>query len=277
MSQFKSKEYIESDSSESDSNFDSKPKPKLKQKQISKRKASPVYHSDSDDDFVEKKPKKEKVKEKRIPSSKEKRVQSSKEKRVLSSKLKITKKDTRDKRKRELSPPSSEDDDLPPMKKVEPKRVPDKKKGNKPPRDAESVCADVSEMKNIGVNRYVGILEFKGKKYLNIREYYEDSGGLKPGKKGVSLVRDQWNNLRESFFDIDEKMFTATDEDVCPIDLGRNKRVRVTKFKGKWLLIDIRETYMKDGEECPGKKGIALKPEQYGRIKELQEEIDSMW
>ena len=120
--------------------------------------------------------------------------------------VKITKKDTRDKRKRELSPPSSEDDDLPPMKKVEPKRVPDKKKGNKPPRDAESVCADVSEMKNIGVNRYVGILEFKGKKYLNIREYYEDSGGLKPGKKGVSLVRDQWNNLRESFFDIDEKM-----------------------------------------------------------------------
>ena len=66
--------------------------------------------------------------------------------------------------------------------------------------------ADVSDMKNIGLNRYVGILEFKGKKYLNIREYYEDSNGLKPGKKGVSLVRDQWNTLVNSFFDIDEKM-----------------------------------------------------------------------
>ena len=56
------------------------------------------------------------------------------------------------------------------------------------------------------MKRYVGILEFKGKKYLNIREYYEDSTGSKPGKKGVTLVQDQWENLKDSFFDIDEKM-----------------------------------------------------------------------
>jgi hypothetical protein len=35
----------------------------------------------------------------------------------------------------------------------------------------------------------------------------------------------------------------------------------------KYLLIDIRDTYMKDGEERPGSKGIALKPEQYNKIK----------
>ena len=32
---------------------------------------------------------------------------------------------------------------------------------------------------------------------------------------------------------------------------------------------------MKDGEECPGKKGIALKPEQYGRIKVLNSNFKS--
>ena len=61
-----------------------------------------------------------------------------------------------------------------------------------------------------------------------------------------------------------------------------NKRLAVTKFKviylylrvvvfkiiskGKYILIDIREMYQKDGEDRPG-KGIALNPEQYNNIK----------
>ena len=39
-----------------------------------------------------------------------------------------------------------------------------------------------------------------------------------------------------------------------------------TDFQGKYLLIDIREMYQKDGEDRPG-KGIALKPDQYNKIK----------
>ena len=41
---------------------------------------------------------------------------------------------------------------------------------------------------------------------MNIREYYQASDGLKPSKKGITLVRDQWNLLKDSFFDIDEKI-----------------------------------------------------------------------
>ena len=37
-------------------------------------------------------------------------------------------------------------------------------------------------------------------------------------------------------------------------------------LKGKYILIDIREMYQKDGEDRPG-KGIALNPEQYNNIK----------
>lgn len=45
------------------------------------------------------------------------------------------------------------------------------------------------------------------------------------------------------------------------IDLGKKKRATVRSFKGTALL-DIREFYGADGDEKPGKKGIALTLEQ---------------
>ncbi|KAI0024179.1 PC4-domain-containing protein [Xylariomycetidae sp. FL0641] len=45
-------------------------------------------------------------------------------------------------------------------------------------------------------NRRITISDFKGKKYVNIREYYTDaSGEMKPGKKGIMLNLDQYNAL----------------------------------------------------------------------------------
>ena len=46
-----------------------------------------------------------------------------------------------------------------------------------------------------------------------------------------------------------------------------NKRIAVTKFKGKFILIDIREMYQKDGIDKPGRKGISLNLEQYMSLK----------
>lgn len=39
---------------------------------------------------------------------------------------------------------------------------------------------------------------FKGKTFVDIREYYTDkaSGQEKPGKKGISLQMDDWNTLK---------------------------------------------------------------------------------
>ena len=39
----------------------------------------------------------------------------------------------------------------------------------------------------IGTMRYASVFEFKGKKYVNIREYYEKDGKTLPGKKGVYI------------------------------------------------------------------------------------------
>ncbi|KAI2640270.1 ssDNA-binding transcriptional regulator [Xylaria nigripes] len=44
-------------------------------------------------------------------------------------------------------------------------------------------------------NRRVVVQNFKGKTYVNIREYYEADGVLKPGKKGIMLPLEQYNAL----------------------------------------------------------------------------------
>lgn len=49
------------------------------------------------------------------------------------------------------------------------------------------------------------------------------------------------------------------------IDLGKKKRATVSAFKGIPLL-DIREYYVSEGDERPGKKGISLTLEQVSTI-----------
>ena len=44
--------------------------------------------------------------------------------------------------------------------------------------------------------RKVGVSEFKGKTYVNIREYYTKDGKDLPGAKGISLPPDQWHALQ---------------------------------------------------------------------------------
>ena len=104
---------------------------------------------------------------------------------------------------------------------------------------------------------------------------------MKPTKKGVALNQGEWRTLKNMFYDVDEKIINAEAEDYNPLELSDKKQIRVTKFKveflskqimkhnvkGKFLLIDVREFYHKDGEKMPGKKGIALKQDQYNKIK----------
>lgn len=43
--------------------------------------------------------------------------------------------------------------------------------------------------------KLVKVREFKGKCYVDIREFYEKNGQLLPGKKGISLNPEQWRKL----------------------------------------------------------------------------------
>ena len=50
----------------------------------------------------------------------------------------------------------------------------------------------------------VTVHKFKGQLKVDIREYYEDNGIMKPGKRGLSLNLDNWNKLKDFIEKIDE-------------------------------------------------------------------------
>nr|XP_033812714.1 activated RNA polymerase II transcriptional coactivator p15-like isoform X2 [Geotrypetes seraphini] len=59
-------------------------------------------------------------------------------------------------------------------------------------------------MFQIGKMRYVRVSSFKGKSLVDIREFYVGKeGDTKPGRKGIALFPDQWNQLKEQIPDID--------------------------------------------------------------------------
>ena len=71
---------------------------------------------------------------------------------------------------------------------------------------------------------------------MNIREYYEDSAGMKPTKKGVALNQGEWRTLKNMFYDVDEKIINAEAEDYNPLELSDKKQIRVTKFKVEFFI-----------------------------------------
>lgn len=61
---------------------------------------------------------------------------------------------------------------------------------SRPQRDSENnIYWDISKA------RRVTISDFRGKKMVSIREYYEKDGNWLPGKKGISMTLEQYNAL----------------------------------------------------------------------------------
>ena len=50
-------------------------------------------------------------------------------------------------------------------------------------------------MIDIGKDIRVMSQDFKGKKYVSIRRWYEDGGEMKPGKQGINLKQEEWEEF----------------------------------------------------------------------------------
>lgn len=62
-------------------------------------------------------------------------------------------------------------------------------------------------------NRFVTVSTFKSRVHVDIREFYvDDAGERKPGKKGISLTREEWDKLKENMDDIEKAIKKNDDE-----------------------------------------------------------------
>ncbi|KAK7120283.1 hypothetical protein R3I94_020325 [Phoxinus phoxinus] len=70
---------------------------------------------------------------------------------------------------------------------------------------SKSSSSEKDNMFQIGKMRFVSVRDFKGKVLIDIREYWMDQEGeMKPGRKGISLNPEQWNQLKEQISEIDD-------------------------------------------------------------------------
>ncbi|KAL2941853.1 RNA polymerase II transcriptional coactivator KIWI [Bienertia sinuspersici] len=71
-----------------------------------------------------------------------------------------------------------------------------------------------------------------------------------------------------------KKSAKQDDEDgIVVCEISKNRRVSVRSWQGK-VMIDIREFYVKDGKQLPGRKGISLTMDQWKVLREHIEDID---
>jgi len=77
----------------------------------------------------------------------------------------------------------------------------------KKPKSDNSTSSKVNNEEpswELGNKKFVKVNTFKGQVYVNIREFYDDGGTLKPGKKGISLSAAQWQKLRGIIEEVNE-------------------------------------------------------------------------
>uniref|UniRef100_A0A3Q3WA57 Activated RNA polymerase II transcriptional coactivator p15 n=1 Tax=Mola mola TaxID=94237 RepID=A0A3Q3WA57_MOLML len=117
------------------------------------------------------------------------------------------------KSKEVLSSTSGSDSDREVETKTKRKKLSAPEKPTKKPKSGESSKSGGSSradngddnMFQIGKMRYVSVRDFKGKVLIDIREYWMNQDGeMKPGKKGISLNPEQWNQLKDQISEIDD-------------------------------------------------------------------------
>jgi hypothetical protein len=160
---------------------------------------------------------------------------------------------------------------------------------------------DETFVADLGSGKRVSISSYSGKWLVDLREYYERDGQMRPGKKGISLPPDQWAKLCAVEMELTRRLeamgggtSTAAAPSPAPahatdagpssagpgpgpgavtgspapaatadssVVLGPNRRAETSRYKGT-MYLSIREYYEKDGQMLPGKKGISLNKEQ---------------
>lgn len=116
--------------------------------------------------------------------------------------------------------------------------------GNGNHQDAENSINSVpNAIFDLGKNKRVTVRQFRSMNLIDIREYYLDNttGEMKPGKKGISLTEDLYDELLNNRLNIDDalrrmgskrhrsKLVTLDSDDDMDNSIGNNNMTRETK------------------------------------------------
>ena len=71
-------------------------------------------------------------------------------------------------------------------------------------KKSELIVTDDEVILHLDNKKRLTISKFKGRLFVNIREYYDDNGTMKPGKKGITLSKDCWKRISDNITDINE-------------------------------------------------------------------------
>ena len=115
----------------------------------------------------------------------------------------------------------------------------------------------------LGDDRYIMVSTFRGRQYIDTREFfYDESGELRPSKKGIALKPDEWKKLLAAKEKINASLRgKARSEEETKIELRDNRFASVSLYKNVQFA-NIREWYTDEkGKTRPGAKGIALSPD----------------
>ncbi|KAF5836365.1 transcriptional Coactivator p15-domain-containing protein [Dunaliella salina] len=142
--------------------------------------------------------------------------------------------------------------------------------GASPAGDAPAAAAEGGQSEGkagtveLGGDRRCTISDYKGSKLVDLREWYRKDGELKPGMKGISLQVGDWNTICSAVADIDRAL---QQQDMSyNLYLSGKRKVSLSQFKGK-TYVAVREFFLKDNQEMPGKKGLNMTPEQWDILK----------
>ncbi|KAL4252781.1 transcriptional coactivator PC4 family protein [Abortiporus biennis] len=120
---------------------------------------------------------------------------------------KSNKKSKSKKKEEVMDDSSSEEEERPISKKRKVTKSPKKstKSRNKDKEDEEDeepslihTNEDGEKYLQLGKKRRATVRSFKGTPFVDIREFYEQNGEEKPGKKGISLNLEQWEILKNN-------------------------------------------------------------------------------
>ncbi|KAL3498059.1 hypothetical protein ACH5RR_040791, partial [Cinchona calisaya] len=94
-------------------------------------------------------------------------------------------------------------------------------------------------------------------------------------KKDEDYAYEEEETKRPKKFSKSDDSDDADADDIVVCEISKNRRVSVRNWQGK-IVVDIREFYVKDGKQMPGKKGISLTMDQWTVLRDHVEEIDKV-